>query len=87
MVKNPPANAADTGEFGLIPGWGKSPGVGNSNPFQYILAWKISWTKETGGLWSGKKSDMIEQLSTHTHTHTHTHTQFLLHFSGSSEAF
>ena len=35
MVKNPPANAGDTGDLGLIPGWGKSPGVGNSNPFQY----------------------------------------------------
>ena len=31
-VKNPPANAGDTS---LIPGWGRSPGEGNSNPFQY----------------------------------------------------
>ena len=35
MVKNPPANAGDTGDLGLIPEWGKSPGVGNSNPLQY----------------------------------------------------
>ena len=27
-----------------------------------ILAWKISWTEEPGGL---KESDMTEQLSTH----------------------
>ena len=32
MVKNPPANAGDTG---LILGSGRSPGVGNGNPLQY----------------------------------------------------
>ena len=32
MVKNPPANA---GASGLIPGLGRSPGVGNANPLQY----------------------------------------------------
>ena len=32
VVKNPPANA---GDMGLIPGSGRSPGVGNGNPLQY----------------------------------------------------
>ena len=32
VVKNPPANAGDTG---LIPGWERFPGGGNGNPFQY----------------------------------------------------
>ena len=32
MVKNPPANAGNTG---LIPGWKSSPGIGNGNPLQY----------------------------------------------------
>ena len=32
VVKNLPANAGDPG---LIPGLGRSPGVGNSNPLQY----------------------------------------------------
>ena len=32
VVKNPPANAGDTG---LIPGSGGSPGGGNGNPLQY----------------------------------------------------
>ena len=32
MVKNLPANAGDAG---LIPGLGRSPGEGNSNPLQY----------------------------------------------------
>ena len=35
MVKNPPANAGDTREAGLIPGWGRSPGEGDGNPLQY----------------------------------------------------
>ena len=35
MVKNPPANAGDAGEMGLIPGLGRSPGEGNGNPLQY----------------------------------------------------
>ena len=35
VVKNLPANAGDTGDAGSIPGWGRSPTVGNGNPFQY----------------------------------------------------
>ena len=39
-----------------------------------ILAWRIPWTEEPGGLQSmgRKESDTIEWL-THTHTHTHSH--------------
>ena len=32
MVKNPPANAGDTGS---VPGSGRSPGEGNGNLLQY----------------------------------------------------
>ena len=32
MVKNPPANAGDAGDVGLIPGLGRSPGGRNGNP-------------------------------------------------------
>ena len=35
VVKNPPANAGDARDVGLMPGSGRSPGVGNGNPFQY----------------------------------------------------
>ena len=35
MVKNTPTNAGDARDMGLIPGSGRSPGVGNGNPFQY----------------------------------------------------
>ena len=34
-VKNVLANAGDASELGLIPGLGRSPGVGNGSPFQY----------------------------------------------------
>ena len=35
MVKNPPADAGNAGDAGLIPGSGISPGGGHGNPFQY----------------------------------------------------
>ena len=35
VVKKPPANAGDIRDAGLIPGLGRSPGEGNSNPLQY----------------------------------------------------
>ena len=48
VVNNPPANAGDTGVSISIPGSGRSPG-GNGNPL-HILAWRIPWTEEPGGL-------------------------------------
>ena len=35
VVKNPPANAGDKRNVGSIPGLGRFPGGGNSNPLQY----------------------------------------------------
>ena len=35
MVKNPPANAGDIGDVGLIPESGRSPEGENGNPLQY----------------------------------------------------
>ena len=35
VAKNPPANAGDTRDISAIPGWGRSPEVGNGNPLQY----------------------------------------------------
>ena len=35
VVKNLPTNVGDARNAGLIPGWGRSPGVGNGNPLQY----------------------------------------------------
>ena len=51
MVKNPPANAVDTRDTGLIPGLGKSPGEEHGY-HSSTLAWRIPWTEEPGGLQS-----------------------------------
>ena len=36
VVKNPPANAGDVRDVGLIPGSGRFPGGEHSNPLQYF---------------------------------------------------
>ena len=35
MIKNPPTNAGDIRDVGLIPGSGRSSGEGHGNPLQY----------------------------------------------------
>ena len=40
MVKNPPCNAGNLKDAGLIPGWGRSPGEGNGNPLPVFLPGK-----------------------------------------------
>ena len=35
MVMNPPANAGDIRDVGLIPGSGRAPGGGHGNPLKY----------------------------------------------------
>ena len=50
MVKNLPPNAGDVGS---IPGLGRSSGEGPlENTHSSILAWKIPWTEDPGGLQS-----------------------------------
>ena len=51
VVKNPPANAGDTGGTGSISGLGRSPEKEMAT-HSSILAWKIPRTEEAGGLQS-----------------------------------
>ena len=51
VVKNLPAKAGDIRDMSSVPGLGRSPGGGNDTPFQ-ILARRIPWTEEPGGLQS-----------------------------------
>ena len=51
VVKNPPANAGDTRDVGSIPGSGRSPEESLAT-HSSILAWKIPWAVERGGLQS-----------------------------------
>ena len=68
MVKNMPANVGDIRGKGSIPGLGRSPGVGNGiHPS--ILAWRIPWTEETGGLQLIKVTNSRTQ-SDLAHMHT-----------------
>ena len=41
----------EMGDAGSIPGLGRSPGVGSGN-HSSILAWRIPWTEEPGGVQS-----------------------------------
>ena len=75
MVKNAPANAGDSRDTVSIHGSGRSPGVGNGNPLQYILGKCHGQRGLVGYSPRGpKESDMNEHVCAHTHTHTHTHT-------------
>ena len=51
VVKNPPAKAGDRRDVGSIPGSGRSPGGGHAT-HSSVLAWRIPWTEEPGGLQS-----------------------------------
>ena len=49
VVKNPPVNAGDARDAGLIPGSGRSAGEGNGNPLQYsCLANSMDRLQSTG---------------------------------------
>ena len=58
VVKNPPVNAGDAGDAGLIPGSGRSAGKGNGNSLQYSClenpmdrgAWRVTVGRAEGGL-------------------------------------
>ena len=58
LVKNPAANAGDTGDVDLIPGAGRSHGVGAGNPLQ-CYCWRIPWTEEPGRLECVVRPDCI----------------------------
>ena len=62
VVRNPPANAGDAEDMGLIPGSERSPGVENGNPLQYSCMNRGTWWATVHG---------VTKDWAHTHTHTH----------------
>ena len=66
-VKKLPANAGDSRDVGVIPGSGRSPGVGNGNPFQYSCLKNFidrgAWCATVHGV-----SKRQTQMNTQTHT-------------------
>ena len=51
VIKNPPANSGNIRDAGLIPVWGDPLEKGMAT-HSSILAWRIPWTEELGGLQS-----------------------------------
>ena len=51
MVRNPLTNAGATEDPGSIPGW-EDPLEKGLATHSSVLAWRIPWTEETGGLQS-----------------------------------
>ena len=58
MVKNLPVSAGDIRDGGSIPGSGRAPGGGNGN-HSSVLALRIPWTQEPGGLQSMGSQRMV----------------------------
>ena len=73
MVKNPPANAGDTGDLGLILGLGRYPGGGNGNPLQYS---RLGNPMDRGAWWAIVKgmAKSQTQLSIYMHIYTYLYT-------------
>ena len=71
VVKNLPVNAGDARSEGLIPGSGRSPGEGHSNPLQYSC---LENPMDRGSLWANLHgvTKSWTQLSTHACTNTRT---------------
>ena len=65
VVKNPPANAEDTGDLGSIPGFGRSPGGGNGNSLQYSCMEKSHGQRSLAARVS-KSQTGLKQLSRRT---------------------
>ena len=70
-VKNLPANAGDTRDAGSIPGSGKSPGVGNGNPFQYSC---LENTMDRGAWWATVHG--VEKMGYDWATEHHHHLKY-----------
>ena len=56
-----PANAGDAGNASLIPELGISPGGGNGNPLQYILALQFVGLQTVGCNWVTVRSCTISE--------------------------
>ena len=67
VAKNLPASARDTGDAGLMPGSGRSPGRWNGNPLQYSCLGNPMDKRSLAGysLWCQKESDTTERPSMH----------------------
>ena len=79
MVNNLPTNAGDSGDAGLIPGLGRSPGGGNGNLLQY----SCQENPVDRGAWQATVRGVAKSwtsLSNIAHTQTHTNQNIEAYF-------
>ena len=76
MEKNLPDNVKDTEDMGLIPGLGRSRGVGKGYPLQYSCLGN-PMEEEPGGLQSMRLQRVGYDWVTNIHTHIHTMKYYL----------
>ena len=65
VVKNPPVNAGDIRDMGLILGSGRSPGGGHGNPLQYSCFGESLGQRTLVGYspWGSLELDMTEAIA------------------------
>ena len=84
VVKNPPANAGDVRHVGLIPGSGRSPRNLREGKematHSSVLAWRIPWTEDPGGLQSMGSQRVGHDWSDLARTHHFTWPNVLYRF-------
>ena len=81
VVKNPPANAGDRRDTGLIPGSGRSPGGGNDNLLQYSC---LENPMDRGAWWAivhriTKSRMQLQQLNTYAYYFSRFHIYALIY--------
>ena len=81
VVKNLPASAGDIRDVASVLRLGRSPGGGHGNPL-CILAWRMAWTEEPGGLQSTESQWVRHDWSDLACTNTHTWTRHPSCFRG-----
>ena len=70
VVKNPPANAWDLRDSGLIPGSGRSPGWGHHHPLQYSCLENLHGQRSLAGYTpQGHKESGTMEMTQQTCTH------------------
>ena len=70
LVKNPPVNAGDVRDTNSVPGLGRSPVRGNSNPLQYSCL----ENPMDRGAWQSAVHRVAELETTEATLRAHTHT-------------
>ena len=91
VVKNPPANAGDIRDMGLIPGSGSSSGEEHGNPLQYSCLKNLldrgAWRATVHTITTVAKSrTQLKQLSMHAYVCVYVHIIYYIFFIANNAA-